>query len=189
MRTAKEIYDDGVSKGYIGKDIKEKGSLANFQIIEESLESDEDVIMGFNGFLSEGEKGKKMGEPYSFAVTNKRLLMGAKIAFSRDFQTLLWDNTDHLSFERHKPYTNFGCITIDTMAKPYRISMGLKPAEAVSTKLQSLFVELKEKAKQPVAAASAGSVADEILKFKELLDMGVLTQEEFDAKKKQLLGL
>ena len=33
------------------------------------------------------------------------------------------------------------------------------------------------------------SAADELRKFKELLDMGVLTQEEFDAKKKQLLGL
>lgn len=33
------------------------------------------------------------------------------------------------------------------------------------------------------------SEADEIMKFKELLDKGVITQEEFDAKKKQLLGL
>ena len=33
------------------------------------------------------------------------------------------------------------------------------------------------------------SAADEIKKFKELLDLGVITQEEFDAKKKQLLGL
>jgi len=33
------------------------------------------------------------------------------------------------------------------------------------------------------------STADEILKFKQLLDAGVITQEEFDAKKKQLLGL
>lgn len=33
------------------------------------------------------------------------------------------------------------------------------------------------------------SVADELKKFKELLDSGVITQEEFDAKKKQLLGL
>ena len=33
------------------------------------------------------------------------------------------------------------------------------------------------------------SAADEILKFKNLLDGGVITQEEFDAKKKQLLGL
>ena len=29
----------------------------------------------------------------------------------------------------------------------------------------------------------------ELKKMKELLDMGIITQEEFDAKKKQLLGL
>ena len=33
------------------------------------------------------------------------------------------------------------------------------------------------------------SCADEIAKFKALLDEGAITQEEFDAKKKQLLGL
>lgn len=33
------------------------------------------------------------------------------------------------------------------------------------------------------------SVADEILKFKNLLDMGVITEEEFEEKKKQLLNL
>ena len=37
--------------------------------------------------------------------------------------------------------------------------------------------------------AAAPSAADELKKFKELLDMGAITQEEFDAKKKQLLGL
>ena len=33
------------------------------------------------------------------------------------------------------------------------------------------------------------SNADELKKYKELFDGGVITQEEFDAKKKQLLGL
>ena len=33
------------------------------------------------------------------------------------------------------------------------------------------------------------SPADEILKYKELMDQGIITQEEFEAKKKQLLGL
>lgn len=36
---------------------------------------------------------------------------------------------------------------------------------------------------------AAVSPADEIRKYKELLDMGIITQEEFDAKKRQLLGL
>jgi hypothetical protein len=39
------------------------------------------------------------------------------------------------------------------------------------------------------APSQAISTADELKKYKELLDTGVLTQEEFDAKKKQLLGL
>jgi hypothetical protein len=35
----------------------------------------------------------------------------------------------------------------------------------------------------------ASSPIDDIKKYKELLDIGIITQEEFDAKKKQLLGL
>ena len=33
------------------------------------------------------------------------------------------------------------------------------------------------------------SNADELKKYKELLDEGIISQEEFDAKKKQLLNL
>lgn len=40
-----------------------------------------------------------------------------------------------------------------------------------------------------VMTSDANSSADELLKFKGLLDAGIITQEEFDAKKKQLLGL
>lgn len=46
-----------------------------------------------------------------------------------------------------------------------------------------------ETTKQAQTAAPAVSSADELKKFKDLLDSGVITQEEFDAKKKQLLGL
>ena len=38
----------------------------------------------------------------------------------------------------------------------------------------------------PVVPSSA---ADELKKYKELLDMGAITQQEYDEKKKQLLGL
>lgn len=39
------------------------------------------------------------------------------------------------------------------------------------------------------ANINTGSNLDEIKKLKELLDMGAITQEEFDTKKKELLGL
>lgn len=43
---------------------------------------------------------------------------------------------------------------------------------------------------QPQAAVpAASSAADELLKFKQLLDMGAITEAEYNAKKAQLLGL
>lgn len=39
------------------------------------------------------------------------------------------------------------------------------------------------------AGQSAPSAADEIMKYKNLLDQGIISQEEFEQKKKQLLNL
>lgn len=50
---------------------------------------------------------------------------------------------------------------------------------------QSLKIDFEPITESKVAISSA----DEIMKFKQLLDSGVISQEEFDAKKKQLLGL
>ena len=44
-------------------------------------------------------------------------------------------------------------------------------------------------AETSVRTAPVNGSADEIMRYKELLDSGAITQEEFDAKKKQLLGL
>lgn len=43
--------------------------------------------------------------------------------------------------------------------------------------------------KPQAATPVASSVADELLKFKPLLDMGAITEAEYNAKKAQLLGL
>lgn len=64
-------------------------------------------------------------------------------------------------------------------------------------KLQRYIVDYQAKAtapapvpvQAPTQPAAAVSAADEIKKYKELLDMGAITQDEFDQKKKQLLGL
>lgn len=41
----------------------------------------------------------------------------------------------------------------------------------------------------PRAAAAPFSAADELKKFKDLLDIGAITQVEFDQKKRELLNL
>ena len=57
--------------------------------------------------------------------------------------------------------------------------------------ISDLLIERQQK--EPVSPIIKQEIpqsqAEELKKYKELLDMGVLSQEEFDAKKKQLLGL
>lgn len=62
-------------------------------------------------------------------------------------------------------------------------------SQAVADQIKS-FVEQKIANRQTggTVIQQTTSAADELKKFKELLDSGVITQEEFDAKKKQLLG-
>ena len=55
-----------------------------------------------------------------------------------------------------------------------------------------LFAGIQDKQRVDQIKNSTGTVfssADELKKFKELLDSGIISQEEFDAKKKQLLNL
>ena len=59
-----------------------------------------------------------------------------------------------------------------------------KMAEEIKEYIESILVN---KSKTQVAASVSG--ADEILKYKELLDQGIITEEDFQAKKKQLLGI
>lgn len=77
----------------------------------------------------------------------------------------------------------------DKLDKAYKaICKGIDKAFEAA-QIAAVQAAAPQPAPQPVAAVPASSVADEILKFKQLLDMGALTQEEFDAKKKELLGL
>jgi len=48
---------------------------------------------------------------------------------------------------------------------------------------------LNDSSNPPVVAQNTISSADELLKYSELKNQGIITEEEFQAKKKQLLGL
>ena len=70
----------------------------------------------------------------------------------------------------------------------YRLSFGTM--EQLAQNLESFLSAKAGMASEMANSASSQADAAETLKrFKELLDMGVLTEEEFAAKKRQLLGL
>ncbi|MDP4143233.1 MAG: SHOCT domain-containing protein [Bacillota bacterium] len=60
-----------------------------------------------------------------------------------------------------------------------------KKAYEVALKIKEYIESFSESA----AVVTKESAADELVKFKKLLDDGVINQDEFNTKKKQLLGL
>lgn len=69
--------------------------------------------------------------------------------------------------------------------------LGLSNRDELHKAISKLLVERQNKkpATTTIKQETSNSNADELKKYKDLLDSGVITQEEFDAKKKQLLGL
>lgn len=61
--------------------------------------------------------------------------------------------------------------------------------EEVANYVRTKVEEVKSHGDNPTTVIQAVSAADELKKMKDLLDLGIITQEEFEAKKKQLLGL
>lgn len=63
-------------------------------------------------------------------------------------------------------------------------------AQEIYDFIEKRRAEIKAANSQPSSVVvNEKSPAEQIKEFKELLDMGIISQEEFDAKKKQLLGL
>ena len=83
-------------------------------------------------------------------------------------------------------------ISIASSSGSIRFSL-IKNRDEIHNAISKLLVERQGKEKQATTTTIKQEIpqsnADELKKYKDLLDSGVITQEEFDAKKKQLLGL
>ena len=111
---------------------------------------------------------------YTLTVTNMRIY--GKTSFGKRVD-LPVDSISSVATNK------FNGIAIATASG--RIIFGLiKNRDEIHAEITKLIVS-RQQAKNP---ASSGT-ADELKKYKELLDTGIITQEEFDAKKKQLLEI
>ena len=83
-------------------------------------------------------------------------------------------------------------ITSSTKRESAAYKRELQYAQDILSLLQLMCNEAEQEAKNPPAPAAAPAAAaspiDEIRKYKALMDEGIISEEEFQMKKKQLLG-
>ena len=86
----------------------------------------------------------------------------------------------HLTNNRSQ---NFMLVISESKTDSFLTKSAMEDYNNIAAKLDQIIAS----SNQPTTASK--SEVDEIRKYKELLDDGIITQEEFDAKKKELLGL
>lgn len=119
---------------------------------------------------------------YELTITDKRIF--GKVAWGKRVDLPV----DSVSATASLRFLNGVSVSTSSGRISFR---ALKNADAIYQVINNLLIERQqEKSKPaPVVEAPKSDEADQLKKYKELLDSGVITQEEFDAKKKQLLGL
>lgn len=120
---------------------------------------------------------------YKLTVTNKRV-----------YGNTSWGKQVDLPVDSISAVASTGWKGIAVATSSGKIVFNLiKNRDEVRAAINQLIIERQEKSatitQTTINQEIPQSNADELKKYKDLLDTGVITQEEFDAKKKQILGL
>lgn len=178
MRTAEEMYNYCLENGF-GQGMTKKWALKHFKLIEENLQKDEEVLMTFIG-LHNYVSATKHQHNFAYALTNKRFIMAQKKLIGQTVKTVLLDMLNDINTDIGMA---IGVIKIDTVKETFSVGVNKNHAKNIQEKIQELLLKTKE------PRSSNINNIDEIRKYKKLLDDGIITEEEFNKKKKELLGL
>lgn len=208
LAKAKQVADAG--KQAIGK-VSDAGKGA-FENMKQKLAYSEEEIAERKAkegivYVFDGGNGTLL-EVYSDRVTicHSKSLYGSFAGFAGETvgeKTLYATDLTSVEFKEAQKlcigYIRFAVLggsnvrktTADAAEDPNAVPIAFvdKNSEAaeIKTYIEKMIRNTKNKTSN--VSTSGISTADELKKYKDLLDNGIITQEEFDVKKKQLLGL
>ena len=151
-------------------------------------------------FILEGLKGElkvyedrveinKKGQGFITGNTCKTLPMANIMSVSVTPNTLWARGFIEFTVPGGKDSKNIEQALRNENALPLRFAKQNEEAMKIKAYVEEQIMKCANNKGGTTIVQQAASPAEELKKMKELLDMGIITQEEFDAKKKQLLGL
>jgi Bacterial PH domain/Short C-terminal domain len=150
------------------------------KLAQEHLDQDEQIIASVLGAYESKIMGRDTVRNGVFLATDKRILFYGKKMMGYDLEVFPYENIS--SFEIGKGILG---RSISFFASGNKVKM-----KWINQGEVDKFIEyVRENVGKKSETKSSTNAADEIKKLAELKDAGILTEEEFEAKKKQLLGI
>ena len=152
------------------------GTKKEVKVLPELLDDSEVVVYATSGFVDKGT--------VLIVVTEKRLIfVNRGLIYGTDFKEIPFDHINAVSYSKG---IMFAKISITNGADTTVI-------DSVAKETAPIFVDKLKKAisevNQTTSNGSFDNSINDLRNLKQLLDDGIITQDDFDAKKKQILGI
>lgn len=183
MRTASEMVKYCDEKK-TGTGFTKKQRMKHFKIVENQLQDNEEVLgcfMGLHNYISM----TKHDSNYGYAITNKRIIAGQKKVIGENVVIISKNNINDVKMSTG---ALMGIITFDTIKEKFNVQVTKEETRNIYELLVHQLFEEKETESVTINNAATPSIAEQLKEFKELLDLEIITQDEFNNKKKELLG-
>ena len=164
------------------------GNKKIIKSMEELVKDDEIVIFIYptNLKIRNVNYRKKEKLPGVALLTDKRFMFKYKVGFESSLEVINLEHIENVNIARNALLAS--SIQLNSLTKTYELLISHKKGlvDKIGQTFEKAINDCKFKQEQQTVITSS---ADEILKFKKLLDEGIITKEEFEIKKKQLLNL
>lgn len=145
------------------------------------LESDEEILYSIFGAYESKIMGKDTVRNGVFLATNKRVVFYGKKMMGYDLEVFPYSNISSIEMSKGMMGHSISFFTSGNKVKMKWINLG-----DIQGFVNHVRENIGKKSDEPKYSSNS---ADEIKKFAELRDAGIITEEEFTEKKKQLLGI
>lgn len=178
MKTAEEMYQFCQDTGFFSGSDQQWG-VKLFSVLEKHLLPDEQVLICFIGLHNRTSATKNDGF-YAYALTDQRFIMGQKKMIGDAFKVIPLANLQDLRLSKE---TSLDILEVPSLEGTIKIVLTEEEAPKVLAKLKE-NIQLVTKEKE---AETQLSKAEQLLKMKDLLDQGILTEAEFAKIKEDIL--
>lgn len=170
-----EMYEY-IENNKLGYELTKGFAIKHCDLLLSKLQPDEEILVPFLG-LHNYQNPTKHDKTFAFALTNKRFVLAQKRLIGEAYQSILLDNLNDITYNKG---LLGGVLEVDTIKERFNVYAQKQFIGNIYDLLHTNLEKLK-------STTNTSSNLDEILKLKQLLDVGAITQEEFENKKAQLL--
>lgn len=162
-----------------------KWALKHFELLAADFTPDERVLFVFIG-IHNYVSATKHDNNAAYAITTKRIVTAQKNLIG---QAIMSVSIDHVNDIKLKTGLLGGIVTFDAMSETFNVFLNKEIAQRVFDFAKKCVDHAKSLKAPKSTVQEPGNSLSDLRELNDLLKEGIITQAEFDAKKKQILGI